>query len=134
MEAAIEDGRFIEHAQVHTNLYGTSFEAVESVRRKGRICILDIDMQGVRSIKGSSMRCFYLFVTPPSTADLEHRLRHRATESEDKIQIRLKNSVEEIAFGMEEGNFDAILVNADVDRAYSELVNYLIHWYPHIKF
>lgn len=51
MEEAIDKGEFIEYAKVHTNLYGTSFAAVEAVRKAGKICILDIDTQGVRNVK-----------------------------------------------------------------------------------
>ena len=57
MEAAISRYEFIEHALVHTNFYGTSIAAVEQVRSKGKICILDIDVQGVQSVKKSSLDC-----------------------------------------------------------------------------
>ena len=132
MEAEIEAGLFIEHARVHTSIYGTSFDAVETVRAQGKICILDIDPQGVRSIKASSMRCMYMFIVPPSAAALEQRLRGRATETDESIRIRLANSVDEIAFGMEPGNFDAVVTNMDIDTAFEEVVNYLVHWYPQL--
>ena len=134
MEEAIAAGKFIEHAQVHTNFYGTSFAAVESVKDKGKVCILDIDTQGVRSIKNSSLSCRYLFIAPPSQLELEKRLRERGTEAEEKIRIRLQNSVGEIEYGMEPGNFDAIVVNRDKNDAYEEILSLFRQWYPHIKF
>lgn len=132
MEAEIGAGKFIEFARVHTNIYGTSFEAVESVRLQGKICILDIDPQGVRSIKASSMRCMYMFIVPPSAAALEQRLRGRATETDESIRVRLANSIDEINYGTEPGNFDAIVTNTEIDTAFEEVVNYLVHWYPQL--
>lgn len=134
MNAAIDEGKLIEYAHVHTNIYGTSFEAVHTVQKTGRICILDIDTQGVRSLKNSSMMCHYLFIAPPSPQELESRLRERGTEAEDKIQVRLKNSTAEIEYGMEPGNFDAVVVNHVKDETYDEILNYLIHWYPTVRF
>lgn len=132
MESSITAGLFIEHARVHTSIYGTSYDAVESVRREGKICILDIDTQGVKSLKASSMMCMYLFIAPPSADALEQRLRGRATETDESIRIRLANSVDEIAYGMEPGNFDAVVVNNDIKSCFDEIVNYLTHWYPQL--
>ena len=132
MEQAIIDGKFIEHARVHTSIYGTSFQGVETVQSQGKICILDIDPQGVRSIKAKNMHCMYMFITPPSAAALEQRLRGRATETDESIRIRLGNSVGEIAYGLEPGNFSAVVTNTDIDVAFEEVVNYLLHWYPQL--
>ncbi|KAG6574360.1 guanylate kinase [Phytophthora cinnamomi] len=85
----IEAGLFLEHAEVHGNVYGTSKRAVQDVQEKGKICILDIDIQGVQQVKKSGIHAKYLFIAPPSMDELEKRLRGRATETEDKIQLRL---------------------------------------------
>jgi guanylate kinase len=78
MEAGIAAGRFLEHAHVHGNLYGTSFDAIERVARAGRVCILDIDVQGVASCRRAGFPIGkYIFVAPPDTAVLETRLRGR---------------------------------------------------------
>jgi guanylate kinase len=130
MEFSIHNGDFIEYANVHTNIYGTSYKAVTSVRSTGKICILDIDIQGVRNVKKSDLDCRYMFIAPPSFEALEERLRGRATESEDKIKLRLEAAEAEIHYGKTPGNFDAIIVNADLETAYSEVVSYLRMWYP----
>lgn len=134
MEEGIAKGEFIEHANVHTNIYGTSFKAVETVQSQGKICILDIDIQGVQKVKRSVLRCNYLFISPPSMEVLESRLRGRGTESEDKIQIRMKNAEDEMAYGTGEGNFDGIVVNTDIEVAVSEILEKLSGWYPNIEF
>jgi len=78
MEREIAEGKFLETAHVHGNIYGTSFEAVNKVSAKDKICILDIDIQGVKSCKRLSFDTDkYVFIAPPSLADLETRLRGR---------------------------------------------------------
>lgn len=125
MKAAIAENKFIEHAQVHTNFYGTSYEAVDKIRQEGRICVLDIDVQGVQSVKKSSMKCKYIFIAPPTMEDLEKRLRGRGTETNDKILIRLENAKKEMEYGMTPGNFDAIFVNDTIEETFEKIVQYL---------
>jgi guanylate kinase len=108
--------------------------SVSQVRSAGKICILDIDVQGVRNVKKSSLQCKYVFILPPSIEELEARLRGRGTETEEKIQIRMKTAHEEIAFGNEEGNFDALVTNTDLEVAFAELVGLLKKWYPEVDF
>ena len=133
-EFAIREGEFIEHAEVHTNLYGTSYKSVEKVRGTGKICVLDVDIQGVRNLKQSELDCRYIFVAPPSIQVLEERLRSRATETEDKIKIRLDNAVDEINFGNQWGNFDYVLLNDHLDKSFDEIVARLKEWYPEVDF
>ena len=130
MEEEISKGLFIEYAHVHTNIYGTSIAAVEKVKSQGKICILDIDIQGVQSVKKSSLEAKYLFINPPSVEALEERLRGRGTETEEKIQVRLKNAIGELDFGKGEGNFDASVTNDDLERCFNEIVTIINGWYP----
>mmetsp|Transcript_5141 Transcript_5141/g.11219 ORF Transcript_5141/g.11219 Transcript_5141/m.11219 type:complete len:221 (+) Transcript_5141:191-853(+) len=131
MEKDIADGKFLEHANVHGNYYGTSIEAVASVQRAGKICVLDIDAQGVRNVRKSpDLNPIYLFIAPPSMKELERRLRGRGTEEEESIQKRLGNARAEMDFGYETGNFDRILVNSDLDATFEELVDGFREWYP----
>lgn len=133
-EFAVRENHFIEHADVHTNLYGTSYKAVEHVRSKGKICILDIDVQGVHNVKKSQLDCRYIFVAPPSMEALESRLRGRATETEDKIKIRLDTAVEEIKYGEERGNFDMVVINETLEKAIDDVIEKLKVWYPDTDF
>lgn len=130
MEAAIANHEFIEYAHVHTNIYGTSIKAVETVRSKGKICILDIDIQGVKLVKQSKLQCKYVFISPPSIDELEKRLRGRGTELEDKIQVRLTNAIGEMEYGNTDGNFDSIIINEDLNTAVEDIVKLLAVWYP----
>lgn len=133
MEEAVKRGEFLEHAYVHTNMYGTSIKAVASVRSQNRICILDIDCQGVRNVKEKALECKLLFIAPPSMETLVERLTGRGTETAEKIAIRVHNATAELEYGYGEGNFDALIVNDDLETAYMQIKNQLREWYPEIR-
>ena len=76
-----------------------SIEAVEKVQGQGKICVLDIDVQGVQKVKKSSLEPYYCFIAPPSKEDLEKRLRGRGTETEEQIKTRLGNAAKELEYG-----------------------------------
>ena len=63
----------------------------------GRCCVLDIDVQGARLVRRSGLRAVFVFVAPPSSEELERRLRGRGTESEEQIAERLATAKQEIA-------------------------------------
>ena len=128
----IEECKFIEHADVHGRLYGTSCSAVDDVAANNQICILDIDVQGVRSVKKSKLKPVYVFIEPPSMQVLEQRLRGRGTETEEQIQRRLANAKDELEYGSTPGNFDARIVNDDLSAAFFELVEQLRAHYPEL--
>ncbi|KAJ8483849.1 hypothetical protein OPV22_016334 [Ensete ventricosum] len=121
MEKDIRDGKFLEFASVHGNLYGTSIEAVEAVTDSGKRCILDIDVQGARSVRASSLDAIFIFICPPSFEELEERLRARGTETEEQVQKRLRNARAELDEGRSPGLFDHILVNDDLETCYENL-------------
>jgi guanylate kinase len=107
--------------------------AVEKVQVGGRVCVLDIDCQGVRLIKekeSHSMVPHYVFIAPPNMAELERRLRGRGTEAEEAVRLRIANAQDELKFGLESGFFEKIIVNDDVDVAYNELLQHVKQWYP----
>lgn len=128
----IDDGKFVEYANVHGNYYGTSVTAVESVQKQGKICILDIDVQGVRNVKTSTLDAIYIFIAPPSVEELEKRLRGRGTETEEAVVKRLKNAKDELDYGMGEGNFDRVFTNDDLEKTFEALVEQFQEWYPQL--
>ncbi|XP_002529631.2 guanylate kinase 2 [Ricinus communis] len=121
MEKEIREGKFLEFASVHGNLYGTSIEAVEVVADAGKRCILDIDVQGARSVSASSLEAIFIFICPPSMEELEKRLRARGTEAEEQILKRLRNAKAEIEQGQSSGIFEHILYNDNLDECYENL-------------
>jgi guanylate kinase len=133
--AQVQAGLFLEHADVHGKIYGTSLKSVADVLQQGKVCIIEIDTQGAKSVKSSALdpQPNYLFIEPPSMAELESRLRGRGTEKEEDIVKRIANAQGEMDYGRSVGAFDKLLKNDDLDRAYAELVEQLVVWYPHLK-
>jgi guanylate kinase len=127
MEQLVREGGFLEHAVFSGNMYGTSCAAVGKVAESGKICILDIDVQGVKLIKQSDLEApSYVFIKPPSREALEKRLRARRTESEDSLAKRLAAADAEMEYGETPGNFDIIIVNDDLEKAYQELRTFML--------
>lgn len=120
MEKEIAEGKFIEHANVHGNIYGTSFASVLKVANSNKICILDIDVQGVQQVMKSGMKAEFVFIKPPSFEELSRRLRARATDSPEAIELRLKNCQHELEMAETLG-FTHVIVNDDLDKAYQQL-------------
>ncbi|KAJ8019823.1 Guanylate kinase [Holothuria leucospilota] len=122
MIKAVNNGEFIETAEFSGNMYGTSKKAVEDVVRQHKVCILDIDMQGVKSVRKTDLNPIYIFVKPPSMEVLESRLRGRQTESEEAIQKRLQTAKKEMEFIDEEHkNGSFVVINDDIEVAYQHL-------------
>ncbi|DBA01809.1 TPA: hypothetical protein N0F65_002925 [Lagenidium giganteum] len=134
VQKEIADGLFLEHANVHGNIYGTSKAAVQKVQDDDKICILDIDIQGVQQVKQAGIKAKFLFIAPPSMEELEARLRGRNTETEDKIQLRVKNAAGELEYAKQPGAFDATIVNQDLDVTYNRVLDTLQKWYPRVDF
>lgn len=83
-------------------------------------------------MKLSSLQPYYVFVAPPSFEELEKRLRGRATESDDAIQIRLQNAANELKYGNEPNNFDRVFVNNNLQDCFHEMVEQFQLWYPQL--
>jgi len=117
-EAMVAHGDFLEHADVFGNYYGTSRRAVEPILETGRDVLLEIDWQGAEQVRRTMPECVSIFILPPSRAELERRLRARATDSEATIEKRLTASREEIAHA---DAFDCIVVNDHFEDAVAAL-------------
>ncbi|XP_033838823.1 guanylate kinase isoform X3 [Periophthalmus magnuspinnatus] len=133
MQAGIDNGEFIENAVFSGNMYGTSKAAVQDVQAKKLICILDIDMQGVRNIKHTDLNPIYISIQPPSLDVLEKRLRDRKTESEESLQRRLHAAKVDMELSKEPGMFDVVIINDHLDEAYVQLKEALLEEINKVK-
>ena len=113
------DGEFAEHAIVHGNRYGTAKAFIDTTLAAGRDVIFDVDWQGGASLSklwpSDSLK---IFILPPDLETLEDRLRRRATDAPDVIERRLQKAIEELGHFTE---YQHLIVNADLDRAYTVL-------------
>lgn len=116
------NGELLESAIVHNNKYGTPKEFVEQKINEGKIVILEIDVQGAKQIKENFDNAIYVFVLPPKMSDIEERLRHRGTEDDAKISMRLENAMNEFK---EITMYEYFLLNDKVDIATTRLIDLL---------
>ena len=120
----IEQGLFLEHAEVHANLYGTSRTAIEQQRLAGTDVILDIDVQGAAILRRSrQLDATYIFISPPSIPELEKRLRGRGTESEEIIAIRLANARIEL---QEVKAYEYLVINGQLQETVDLLASIVV--------
>ena len=115
----IERGEFLEWAEVHGNLYGTSRKVVEDLRDSGIDVVLTIDVQGARVARKLFSDSKSIFILPPSRALLVERLVSRGTNDEHDLQLRLQNARRELE---EYRYFDYVIINDDLERATEEMV------------
>jgi len=118
-------GKFVETAEFSGNMYGTSIAAVRAVAEQGKICILEIDVQGAVSVSKADLNARFIFVKPPTWEDLETRLRGRGTESPESIAKRLETAKTELDFLEKSTLFEKVIVNDVLDRAYAELKDFI---------
>ena len=126
---------FLETAYVHDNIYGASREEFYNITHKEKkIAILEIDVQGVQTIKSLApslgLQPRYLFIAPENIERLRERLHLRCTEKNEEINLRLTNAVSEMKVSSTEGLFDDILVNANFSEATNALFRIVRKWYP----
>jgi guanylate kinase len=114
----IEDGDFLEHAEVFGNFYGTSQSAVERQLNDGDDVILEIDWQGAEQVRKLMPQAVSIFILPPSRSALLSRLQGRGQDSEEIIAGRMAEAVSEMSHYNE---FDYIIVNDVFDSALVEL-------------
>ncbi|HOD07256.1 MAG TPA: guanylate kinase [Myxococcota bacterium] len=114
----VDEGRFAEWADVHSNLYGTSIAEVERLSSQGIDVVFEVDYQGGRSLMRRFPQAVSIFILPPSMAEVRHRLVERGTDDEATIQMRMHNARVEIATA---GEYGFAVVNDDLDDAVSKV-------------
>jgi len=114
----VECGDFLEWAEVHGNLYGTSRRMVEQLLGAGNDVILTIDVQGAAQARNLFPDAVSVFVMPPSYQILLERLDTRGANHSDDLKLRLNNAIRELA---QFTNFDYLIINDDLDQATDEL-------------
>lgn len=116
----VEAGDFIEYATVHSNSYGTSSAAIETLLGRGVDVVLDIDVQGMQLLKSDPrFELVSIFVLPPSLVVLEERLRNRNSDSDLVVSRRIKNAVHEIALAPA---YDYNVINDDLSVAVDDVL------------
>ena len=117
-EQLVEEGAFLEHAQVFDNYYGTSEAAVRDPLAQGLDVVLEIDWQGARQVRRRFPEAVSLFVSPPSITALRERLSSRGQDSEEIVDRRMADARSELSHYPE---YDYLVINDDFETALAEL-------------
>ena len=115
----VDADELLEYAEFAGNLYGTPREPVRARLAEGKPTLLEIDLQGARQVRAAMPDAQLVFLAPPSWDELERRLSGRGTELSEAVAARLQQARVELAAAEE---FDAVVVNDDVDRAAAAVV------------
>ncbi|CAI9572195.1 unnamed protein product [Staurois parvus] len=121
MEQGIRNGEFIENAVFSGNMYGTSKAAVQAVQAKNQICILDIDMQGVKNIKKTDLNPIYISIQPPSIEILNLYDIQTLQNFVESLSKRVEAVLAGGQLCKEPGLFDSVIINDDLKEAYGQL-------------
>ena len=118
-ERRVQNNEFLEHAEFAGNCYGTPRAYVEKLLDSGMNVVLEIDVQGALQVMKSMPECVSVFILPPNFEELEHRLRGRGTETEEKVRERLETAKRELPYAPQ---YDYQIVNGgDIEAAYQSL-------------
>lgn len=118
-ESKKNNNEFLEWAQVHTEYYGTSLESIEKHRQKGFDILLELDVQGVNTLRKMDFKGIYILILPPSIEEMTKRLRNRGTETEESIERRLKTGKEEIKSYKK---YDYVITNFEVQETVESIL------------
>ena len=116
-EERIKNNAMLEYAEYCGNYYGTPKKEIDEMREQGKNVILEIEVQGAMKVREICPDAVFIFVLPPSVAELERRLRKRATETDDVIAQRVSQALSEIELARK---YDYVVVNAALEDAIND--------------
>ena len=118
-EQKIAEGGFLEYANVYGNYYGTPLGKIEERLAKGEDILLEIDTQGALNVMKKCPDGLFIFLVPPSLAELERRIRGRGSETEESLQKRMGSACKEIEDGRK---YSYVVVNDTVKHAVQRIL------------
>ncbi len=119
LKKRIEQGAFLEYAEVFGNLYGTLTEKVNEALAAGKTLILEIDVQGAQQVKEKHPEALMIFILPPTQKHLVERMNGRGRENEETTKIRLEGANDEIAAAWR--YYNNMVINDDLAQAVGEV-------------
>jgi len=115
----MEKGEFVEWAEVHGHMYGTSAKLIDEAIKAKKEIVLEVDVKGGTEIKRRYPDSVLIFLLPPSWEELEKRLRNRMTESDKEIKQRLARAKKEVEYAP---YYDYLVINDDINKALRKLL------------
>lgn len=120
-----EQGDFVETMEVHGNFYGTPKSYIQNQLNLGNFVILDIDVYGKKKFDEVFPQAIGILILPPNLSELEKRLKERGTETEESLNLRLKNASDEMNFAKTKGKYEYTVINSNLETATQELISIL---------
>ena len=117
-EKCVEEGGFLEHAEVHGNLYGSPREGIEQQLDQSRAVLLLIDVQGAEKLRQDEVAALQIFLEPPGIEELRQRIESRGVEDDETITLRLRNALSELK---QKFRYDHCVVNDVLDDTVEEV-------------
>ncbi len=118
-EAMVEQGGFVEWAEVYGELYGTSYSSIEAVLGQEKDVVLDVDPKGAKNLRARYPdRCVLIYLLPPDVETLQQRLKGRGTDEEGVIRARLSQVARELKECL---SYDYVVINQELDTAVEEV-------------
>jgi guanylate kinase len=119
-EEMVAAGDFLEWANVHGNLYGTSAQQIARETAAGADIVLEVDVQGAASVRQLALDAVGIFILPPSYETLRERLVARGTDTPEQLEVRLRNAPDELN---QYSAFDYVIINDNRERAATQLAS-----------
>ena len=117
-EQRVEEGGFLEHAEVHGNLYGSPHDGIEQQLAQSRVVLLLIDVQGAEKLRQDGVDALQIFLEPPGLEELRRRIEMRGVESEETMDLRLRNALSEME---QRDRYDRCVVNGVLEDTVEEV-------------
>lgn len=117
-EQRVEEGGFLEHAEVYGNLYGSPHDGVEQQLAQSRVVLLLIDVQGAEKLRQDGVDALQIFLEPPGLEELRRRIEMRGVESEETMDLRLRNALSEME---QRDRYDRCVVNGVLEETVEEV-------------
>lgn len=129
----LKNNEFIEFNNFNNNYYGTSKKEIERISKDGKVCLLELDVNGANQIYNMNYPANYIGLLPPSIEILKERLTGRGTDSQDVIDKRVTIGVNECQEIEKSNIFTNKIVNNDLEKAYSDFKSSIFTMYPELK-
>lgn len=117
-EQRVEEGGFLEHAEVHGKLYGSPRDGIEQQLAQSRAVLLLIDVQGAEKLRQDGVDALQIFLEPPGLEELRRRIEMRGVESEETMDLRLRNALSEME---QRDRYDRCVVNGVLEETVEEV-------------
>ena len=118
----VDDGAFLEHAEVFEHHYGTPAAPVRKAIADGRTMLLEIDVQGGLQVARAMPEATFILIVPPSKEELRRRLAGRGSEDPAALERRFAKAEQEIETATVSGAYKNVVVNGDLQKAIDEVV------------